>query len=210
MNKSIAATLAVLLLGCLVRPANAQYYPYPPAAYGNPYSQPTMPVQYMPMSYAAPGAPMMPQPMMGQPMMGQPMMGQPMMGQPMMGQPMMPQQPVMMVPVMVTRIVPMLGPLETMPSGGPLDSSSLATANARASAKPAVSVTPVAAAPAPPSRPTVPAAVADAKLPATEGSVQQTSATQPNTPELAKPWYKKLFHKEKQPEQKEKEQPSSK
>jgi hypothetical protein len=162
MNRFVSATLAGLVLGCLVSPANAQYG-YPAANYPQPYAPSApMPMGYMPMNNGG----TMPQVMPAAAM---------------------PSQPVMMVPVYVTRIVPMLGPLETMPQGGPLDANALAPNQA-----PIVNAAQVAH--------PVPAAAAQATtLPATptastlgDTGLQQTAAKQTESP-ASKPWYKKTW-----------------
>jgi hypothetical protein len=102
MQRTIALGLGSLLVALAARPAHAQYnYPYP-ANYPNPYAY-QQPMAYPPMAY-----PPVQYPGYGYP--GYPQM--------------MPQQPVMMS---VTRVVPMQGPLETMPQGGPLSAEALAT-----------------------------------------------------------------------------------
>jgi hypothetical protein len=101
MQRSLALGLGVLLVALAARPAQAQYnYPYP-ASYPNPYAYPPMaypPMAYPPVQYPGYGYPGYPQ--------------------------MMPQQPMMMS---VTRVVPMQGPVEGMPQGGPLSAEALAT-----------------------------------------------------------------------------------
>jgi hypothetical protein len=106
MKRSLALGLGTLLVALAAGPAQAQYnYPYP-ASYPNPYAYPPMaypPMAYPPVQYPGYGYPGYPQ--------------------------MMPQQPMMMMPVpmSVTRVVPMQGPVETMPQGGPLSGEALAT-----------------------------------------------------------------------------------
>jgi hypothetical protein len=179
MKRIIATSLAVLLLGCLVRPANAQYYPYPAPPYANPYGyqQPMMPVNYMPMGNGA----YAPQPM--------PMM----------------QQPVMVMPVMVNRYIPVMGPLETMPANGPLDPTAFerpgvenAKAPSPAPAAPATAKAPVDSPPATadaPKKVNKPAekTLASAKTAEGNSGIQQTAAEQPAGQGSAKHWYQKTW-----------------
>ena len=113
MKRFYLPALAALSLGWAVSPSHAQYvYPnYPgqpvaPVYYQQP--MPQMPMGQMPMGQMMPGSPVMPVGAMTQPVV----------------------VPVY-VPVVQQRI-PMFGPVETMPEGGPL-------------ASPEASVTPVSA-----------------------------------------------------------------
>jgi hypothetical protein len=101
MQRTVALGLGTLLVALAAGPAQAQYnYPYP-INYPNPYAY-QQPMAYPPMAY---------------PPVQYPGYGYP--GYP----PMMPQQPMMMS---VTRVVPVQGPVEAIPQGGPLSAEALA------------------------------------------------------------------------------------
>src|ERR1043166_110380 len=111
MNRRFAIALGGLVLAGLAGPANAQYgYPYPAYPVSQPMAYPQPPA-YGPMqcgAYMPNGG--------GMPMMN-PWAGYPMMRP-------MPQPMVvpMYIPVPQTQYVPVFGPLQTMPEGGPLAS----------------------------------------------------------------------------------------
>jgi len=123
MKRLYLPALAALTLGWAASPSHAQY------AYPNYPGQPVAPVYYQqPMPQMPMGQMPMGQMPMGQMPMGQMPMGQMPMGQMMPGSPVMPvgamTQP-MVVPVYVPVVqqrIPMFGPVETMPEGGPLAS----------------------------------------------------------------------------------------
>jgi hypothetical protein len=131
MKRLYLPALAALTLGWAASPSHAQY------VYPNSPGQPVAPVYYQQP---------MPQMPMGQMPMGQMPMGQMPMGQMMPGSPVMPvgamAQP-MVVPVYVPVVqqrIPMFGPVETMPEGGPLASpeASVAPVSAKSVEQPVV------------------------------------------------------------------------
>lgn len=199
MQRSIALGLGTMLVALAARSAQAQYPAYPqsypnPYAYQRPMAYPPMPnpaMQYPPMQYP----PVMQYPPMQYPPVQYPQMQYPGYGVP--GYPQMPQQPVMMmpVPVSVTRVVPMQGPVETMPSGGPLTPEALAAPSvvgpsSTVVVQPAPSSTPATT----PAQTIVPTAAADAPhvTPTPTAAAHPAAAETPHTTkEETKGWFRR-------------------
>ena len=171
MKPPLTFTLAALLVGCLSHTAHAQYgYPYPPASYGYPQPMGYVPMPYGPMPYGGYGQQAMPVTGYAQPMV----------------------MPVM-VPVVVDRVVPMLGPVETMPQAGPLDSAVMNAVAAKTAPAPVVPPSAVIHTVAKPKE----EAAAPPQLASIAAAQQPTPAGQKVSVEKqpTKHWYSKVYDK---------------